>query len=186
MCDLNLLRSILHPDAIIALGKKHDKSVLTLSEPQESDSKVVIRNIPSGAIVVKIDDVIDSRRLFSGCNGECKRADFAIFSDDNGKKTVVFVEMKRTNAKKKNVVLQLKGATCVFEYCKAIGRIFHSRKRFLQDYSPRYVYFSQTRVSINKKPTRVDSRSKVHDNPDHPLILSGSGPKDFREMRGPS
>src|SRR5690554_1043540 len=119
---MRILNQMIKKEALLELTKNYEKFTAVLTEPKDKDSRVEIRGVPENTIVIKLDSFPDTRTLFNGSRGECKRADYIIISDYNGKKRILFIEMKKTKAQEKDLVKQLKGAACVISYCKEVAK----------------------------------------------------------------
>ena len=133
-------------------------------------------------MAIKINKFPSPDKLFSGTNGECKRADFAIIADNGKKKRILIIELKKTKAPKKHIEEQLKGAACVIEYCKEIARIFYKCDNPLSEFEIRYISFGHT--SIAKKKTRIDRNHKRHDRPDRMMKISSVKYIHFNNLAG--
>lgn len=144
------------------------KASITLTEPKEPGVSVTIGGIPSDAIVIKADSFRSPDTVFNGGKGECKRADYVIISNDNGKKRILYIEMKKRKGNPEDVTNQLAGAFCFIGYCSEIGRIFWKKRDFLKDYEHRFVSVCHI---TQKKPTRIDRVAGKHDKPDKAMRI---------------
>jgi hypothetical protein len=145
-------------------------------------SGVKISGVPEGTLAIKIDKFSSPDKLFSGTNGECKRADFALIADNGKKKRILIIELKRGNDPRSQIERQLKGAACVIEYCKEIARTFYKFDNPLSGFEIRYISFGHT--SIAKRKTRVGSDSNVHDRPDRMMKISSPNHVHFNHLAG--
>lgn len=169
MSDLKIIDQMIKDSAKVTITSNYNKTSVELTEPQASDSSVTICGIPLDAIVVKVDKFISPDTIFNGEKGECKRADYVIFSDDGEKKRILYIEIKKTNDSPKDIVDQLTGAMCFVGYCKEIGKAFWKEGNFLKDYQNRFVSIGHT--SISKKPTRITRSDGKHVTPDKRLKI---------------
>ena len=170
MEDMQLLKELLKDNALLPLQQNYDKYKITLREPRCPNSVVEITGLPYDSLVLKIDHFPDSSNLFKGNNGECKRADYAIIVNKNGKKLVLFIEIKKRKDKKKSIIEQFKGAICIFKYCQEIGREFWNTPGFLKDFEYRFICFAHT--YNRKRRTRITKEtSKKHDTPENMMKI---------------
>jgi hypothetical protein len=80
MEDMEILSQLIRTAALVPLQDEYGKLFVKLNEPQIPDSFATIRNLPSDAMVVKVDSFRSPDDIFNGGNGECKRADYVIIS----------------------------------------------------------------------------------------------------------
>lgn len=181
MADCNVLKRMFNPDVLIALVDYHGKKKVILEEPQTTDSTVAVFNIPDDAVVVDLDRAFNNEKLFAGSQGECKRADFLLISEQQQK--VIFIEMKRGKAKEGDIIKQLTGSLCAFEYCQRIADAFFNEADFLAGYQKRFVSLThigsiKTRTSIGRKQQVVP----VHDKPERMMKISGRKALQFKQI----
>lgn len=139
-----LLKLFAHSACIQAVDNK-----ITLPEPSQPDSHVSIYNLPDDAICVKAD-MIELRNFFADTpKGECKRADYLIFSEE--RKRILVIEMKKRKDAWKAICQQLHGAYCLAQYCMEVGRTFWQTRNALSDYKPRFVSISHTVVGTGRQ-----------------------------------
>jgi len=178
MSDRDLLEEILHPSAILPLLQEYQRFKVELTETDCPDSKLTIRGCPGDCLVIDLDSSFTNEKLFNGSNGVSKRADYMLVSEQ--KKKIIFIEMKRTSSGRADIVKQLKGSLCVYNYCKSILSEFLASKDCFNDYSLRFVSFKHTtipkRKSINKKMT------KEHDTPNTMLEISHTQFSEFNKL----
>ena len=185
MSDIDILDRMIRDDAKVLLKDYFGKKKVVLTEPQASDSEVVIFGMPENSIVINVDQFWSLDKMFNHLNGQCKRADFVIVADDGAKKAIVYIEMKRTRARReKDIIQQLTGAQCFIGYCREIGRAkaFWNEPRFLQDYEERFISFRRT--GIPKQKTRTDLKTSVHNRPDQMLKISSPTHLTFNHLAG--
>lgn len=182
MTDLDILDSLITPTARISVEESFGKGTIQLTEPDCSDSNVVINGLPINAIVIKVDNFQAPKTVFKGTQGECKRADYAIIAEKNGRTVIVYVEMKRTKAPYHDIVKQLAGAKCFIKYCQEIGKTFWDESGFLSSACHRFVSIAHT--SISKKPTRVDRFDARHDCPERMMKIHHPRKLQFNMLTG--
>ena len=181
MSDMTILKRLLQPNILLPLVDHYDSKKVILIEHQTQDSWIEIHNMPYDALVIDLDHAFQNQLLFQGHNGECKRADYMIIAESERK--VLFIEMKRSNAPALDIVKQLKGALCVFEYCQVIAREFFKEAAFLQYYQRRFISLRHT--GGTKQKTEIERTSPlgtVHDNPDFPLRVSWAKVIQFKKI----
>lgn len=158
---MEILMALIKNEAIVALKKNFDKFNCVLYE-LNSDYKFTIKNVPQDTIVIKADKFPAPLAIFKGSKMECKRADFVIITEIPTKQ-IFYIELKRSKSptSSEEMNAQLKGAKCVMEYCKAIGKEFWKVQDFLEGYETKYVkFFAQT---LGKRPTRQKmGKSSLH------------------------
>ena len=107
-----------------------------------------------------------------------------IVSNEGTRKWIIFIEIKEGNTdgqKRNRVIAQLRGAQCIMDYCKSIGREFWSAKGFLRGYDYRFVGIVDI-DNINKEPTRPFQLQGKHTHPDIFLAISGRQNIYFNEL----
>jgi hypothetical protein len=181
MSDIDILQEMIKDTAKVApVENIYGKRKVALTEPQQSNSSVDISGLPDNAIAIKADAFMSPDTVFSGSKGECKRADFVIIADANGKKIIICIEMKATRKLEWEIIQQLKGAQCFISYCREIGRKFWNKGDFLNGYEYRFVSISH--ISINKKKTRIDRQRGVHNRPERMLKIHRPRRLQFNQL----
>ena len=184
MTDLELLNKMIKASARIAVESHYRNYKVVLSETKCPSSKVEIRNIPQDAVIIVADKFPEPNGVFAGSRGECKRADYIIVAEKDGRTVAVYVELKCANsATATDIQNQLRGAHCVFCYCQAIGREFWKEPGFLSGAVHRYVSFGHT-GSTRKHKTRETRHAALHDNPDRLLKLDWANSVEFNKLAG--
>lgn len=171
MPDITILHEMIREAAKIPLvDGKDSKKQVTLTEPKQGQkSSVIICGIPDNTIVIRADVFKSPDTVFNSSRGECKRADFAIITDADNKRFIIYIELKDTNkAQEQEIIQQLRGAKCFVAYCREIGRAFWNQQNFLEGYKEHFVSFKN--ISISKRSSR-NSRI-IYDSPDNMLKLS--------------
>jgi hypothetical protein len=181
MDDTAILSSLFRESVLIDFEESHGKHHVELVEPSASDSKVIIKNLPSDAFIINVDKSFDApARLFQGGHGECKRADFAVIS--HSQKCILIIELKRTKSSWCDIVNQLRGADCFIRYCCAVGSCFWNEDAFLQGYKKRFISIGHT--SIPKRTTRVTCTSDRHDTPETAMKIDWPHHLQFNRLAG--
>jgi hypothetical protein len=182
MSDIDIFHKLIKESAKIPVVDHYKKKKVILKEPQHSESKATIYGLPEKVIVIKADAFKSPDAVFSGCMGECKRADFVIAAEMNNKKVILCIEMKSEIIKNNTIIEQLKGAHCFILYCREIVRKFRNEKNFLEGYEYRFI--SIVRTGIPKKKTRFVRESGVHDTPEKMLKISSPHHLQFNLLAG--
>jgi hypothetical protein len=177
MTDREILSELISDSALIPLETEYGKALIKLQEEKVKHSDCSIRNVPSDAIVIKADDFPEPTTFFKGNQGECKRADFIIISEE--KKIILYVELKAGQKDASYIVKQLKGAFCVMSYCKEVGKRFWNQNTFLDDYAHRFVGI--VHLSVSKRPSRQKPPSR-HDTPESFLKISSPHHLQFNHL----
>jgi len=162
---------MIRDDAIVSTTiSSYGKLQIVLTEPQYPDCEVTITGVPEDTIVVRADAFKSPDSLFNGSKGECKRADFIVVANDASRKVVLYIELKKRTDSSTDIVKQLKGARCLVEYCKEVGREFWGKSGFLCNCTHRFIAITQIRLS--KQKTRIKKDGGIHDRPDNFLKVS--------------
>jgi hypothetical protein len=181
MHDMNILSQMIKESARVKLQIEHERLIVYLCEPQDSDSVTVIRNLPSDALVIKVDEFPAPQTIFNGEKGECKRADYVIIGFE--RKVILYIELKKSNTKTwTHICNQLMGAACFITYCQEIGKYFWKEKSFLDGYQHRFI--SIVSNSINKTMTRELKRGDIHDTPEKALKITSPHYLQFNRLVG--
>ncbi|MDD4966081.1 hypothetical protein [Halothiobacillus sp.] len=180
MSEMDILSQMIKGTALVQLEEEYGKPIVKLSEPQAPDSSATIRNLPTDAMVIKVDAFRSPDDVFNGGNGECKRADYVIISEE--KKCIIYIEMKRTKDGWNQIVKQLLGSQCFVKYCQEVGKGFWNEKNFLIGYKSRFISIGHT--SIAKKKTRITRDAEPHDAPDRAMKIDWPNYLQFGQLAG--
>ena len=180
MQDMEILSQMIKNTALFPLQEEYGKKFVKLYEPQAPDSAATIRNLPSDAIVIKVDAFRSPDDIFKGTKGECKRADFVIVSA--AKRRILYIEIKRNKDGWEQIVKQLTGAQCFVKYCREIGRAFWKEEAFLDGYEPRFISIGHT--SIAKRKTRITKKSIKHNSPEKAMKVDWPNYLQFNQLAG--
>lgn len=178
--DVQILAQLIKPAATVPLEVEYGKHCLTLHEPQAPDSRVNVRNVPADTVAIKVDGFTAPDAVFNGRQGECKRADYVLISPE--RRTIVYIEVKRTGDGLDEIVKQLKGAQCFINYCRDIGQTFWEEANFLQGYRHRFVSIGHT--TLPKRRTRVERTAPTHDSPSKLLKIDWPHHVQFNQLAG--
>lgn len=171
------LQELIKPSAIIPVDAQTNRAFLT--EPSCPDSKVELCGLPRNTLVIRADLFAAPSDIFNGSRGECKRADFIVFSEQNDAKHILFIEMKRTSDSEKTIIQQFKGAKAFVGYCEHIANNFWSKRNVFNGFEERFVSFSHT--SVSKRPSRTKTPAK-HDKPELMLKYSSPGRVAYKHL----
>jgi hypothetical protein len=187
MSDIAMLKEMIKDCAIVDLEYqkeyKRDIYLLKLTETQDNYS-FVVNGIPKPdrVIVIKLDEFFHVRKIFTGNQGECKRADFIIIANTTSEKVILCLEMKKSRDDNSSIIKQLKGAKCFVSYCREIGRLFWNQPDFLRDYQYRFVSIKNISISkTNTSSPKFSQKSEIHDQPEKMLKISAKA-KHFQEL----
>lgn len=134
MPDIDILNQMIKDSAKVQLSNHYNRMKAELTEPAHPCSSTVIYGIPENAVVIKVDVFSSPDTVFVGSKGECKRADYVIISNADGKKVVIYIEMKAMKGHPAEIIQQLNGARCFIAYCQEIGKAFWDKSDFLKKY----------------------------------------------------
>ncbi len=182
MTDIEVFSEMISNTAKVSIEAAYRRFKVVLNEPDCPDSCCEIFGIPGEAIVLKVDAFPAPDSVFASLRGECKRADYVIVAEKNGKTVIVYIEMKKTKAPQKDIIKQLLGAHCFIVYCQAIGRAFWHTPNFLIDAEHRYISFGHT--GIRKRRTRLSRNSPTHDQPDRLMKIDWPNHVEFNKLVG--
>jgi hypothetical protein len=179
VADMTVLNRMIKDSAKIVLQDHYrDKKKVVLTEHGTTDSSLELHNVPADAIVIDVDANFSNSDLFANSAGECKRADYLIISQE--KKLVLFIEMKKGPSPTSDIIKQLIGSRCAFEYCQSIAREFFDEADFLVDYRLRFVAFKH--VNLEKKKTKIDKSTATHDTPERLMRVSWANTIQFNKI----
>ena len=176
MSDLAILHELISKMAQAQLQGQNGRKGMILEERGDEGQAgytVYLRNVPDDVIAIKADQFPPPNRIFQNSKGECKRADYVLVAQTETTNWIIYIEMKAgPSGSREEVVQQLKGAECLLAYFRAVGRKFWPNPRFLHEehYKQRFVVINK--IKGEKRPTRLESPSKVHDTPENMLRFS--------------
>jgi len=166
------LQKLLHSNAIAPVVMDRGQHSVTLVEETYN---FTLRHIPNDSIVIKCDKFPNlcalGQEFFLNENGECKRADYALISESSN--VIMFFELKKSkrSSKRADAILQLKGATCVVNYCGLIAAEFLNKPRIFDGFL--YRYYIVHHDSLRKRSFRED-RPIDNSTPHMPRIIGGA------------
>jgi len=166
----NALLKILADKIVISLSLNHGKYCCKLQET-ESDYSFELWDVPKDAIIIKCDKFPNTGEVFfKGKENECKRADYALVSESD--KTIMIFELKRSNGstETKNITAQLKGATCILNYCASISSFFLDEHGIFDGFI--YKYYKGIH-NLSQKRAFGDTAKIDNTKPDTARIIPG-------------
>ncbi len=181
MSDMNILSQMIKEAALVQKEKEHGKLFVVLNEPQAQDSSATIRHLPHDALVIKVDAFRSPDTIFNGTNGECKRADYVIISEE--KRCILYIEMKRTKDGRNETVKQLQGAHCFVRYCQEVGKSFWKKDDFLDNYNNRFISIGRTSIAITSRE-RMSNNKELHDTPDKAMKIDCPRYLQYNKLAG--
>ena len=158
---------------------------VTLTENIDNNSySIKIKGLPKETFILKADEFPALLNFFKGLQGECKRADYIVFTNIKNKKIAIFLELKSGNPDNKDIINQLKGAFCLYKYLQKIGQIFWGYTDFLMDYEMKFAVIKEIpqKTKLNKKPTKFKRENLVSKIPLDQLNLPEI-PKYFSSLK---
>lgn len=187
MNDIEILQEMLIPGAQVSLHQRKGKPYVQLKDAQ-AKTIVEIKGLPHDSIVIRAEEFVDPLTVFKGLKRERKRADFVIVSKDERGKWIICIETQAGTSKNRaHVEAQLKGAQCLINYFKCIGRSFWESEKFLDDYQYRFVSMVNINSTKGTKKTRpysphIQSKGGLHDNPGSFLKIYRSPSLHFSKL----
>ena len=182
---MDILNGMIMDSAKVNLesGSDPDKASVTLKEPQSPTSEVTIYGLPLDAIVIKVDKFKSPDTILTETRDQRKRSDYIIVANKKDKMNILYIEIKTTKGKEKDIIKQLKGSVCFVGYCKEIAKEFWHKNDLLSKFNPRFVSFTRT-SSIGKKRTRIDKNHSPNDTPERMMKLSNPHKEQFNKLVG--
>lgn len=173
--DIEILRKMLKTEVTVL---PNEKEAIIL---EEADYSVIINNwsICEEFIVIKADAFELPRNFFNNANDQFKRADFIIIAETAKNKVIICIEMKATSDHENKIIAQLKGAQCLVEYCRALGKAFWHSRDFLAGYN--YHFVSMGHIKNGAKPKYTPAEIKFH-NPKMMLKIIGERRIAFNKL----
>lgn len=182
MSDIDILRELIKPGAIVPLTLIGSKYSVTLREPDCPESSVTICGLPEHTVVIKADIFTAPKAIFANIKHECKRADFIIVAEVNStKKRILHVEIKKGVKENSDVIKQLAGTFCLARYCQEIGKHFWRTTTFLDCYQHRFVSFMNAGLGL--RPSRPEA-SPLNDKPERMLRILSPHKPQFNHLVG--
>ena len=184
MNDIEILEEMLSSRTRVQLQQGQGGSPSVKLTDKQANTTVEIARLPQNSIVIRTDLFEFKHPVFAGSKDERRRADFVIVSNDDTRKWIVFIEIKEGEIREKKrqlVIAQLRGAQCIMDYCKSIGREFWLAKGFLKGYEYRFVGIVDI-DSVNKEPTDFFQSQGKHKRPDVFLPITGRQSLYFNEL----
>ena len=138
MNDIEILQEMFSSRSRVQLQQGQGKPPSVKLTDRQANTTVEIARLPQDSIVIRADLFEFRHPVFAGSKDERRRADFVIVSSEGTRKWIIFIEIKEgeINEQRKNrVIAQLRGAQCIVDYCKSVGREFWAEKGFLRGYN---------------------------------------------------
>ena len=177
MNDIEILREMLvcNDDVQVPLHPGQGGPSSVELEDIQANTTVKITGLPDDSIVIRAESFKAPCCFFKGSQGERRRADFVIVSDNgNRKRWIICIEVQKgapKNKERSRVIAQLKGAACVVKYCQCIGKEFWKENDFLNDYEFRFI--SMVHTNMDKRPTQYKMPKSSGGSPENFLRIPG-------------
>lgn len=162
MDNLELLGKLFGDKLVKSETGDYGRPCMKLEETtSKSNYSVTIEQVPENAVAIKTDSFPNLQHFFECFSsiGQCCRADFVVITDDQ----LVFIELCETKKSTTKIKQQLKGAQCVVEYCRSVGKEFYQCNSFLEDLSSYFVsinHIGQVKKPSNKSQGKNDTPNK--------------------------
>lgn len=181
MNDIEILNEMLNSTVLVPLQPKGNNVSVELKDKQ-NQTTVEITNLPQNSVVINTEVFEPRKVIFNGLKDERRRADFAIVSNENTKKWIICIEIKSSNIDKDKVISQLRGAKCVIDYYKAVGREFWAANNFLENYEYRFVGIAGITEKKSTRPMSAANQTLLHDRPETFLPILEQNRLYFNEL----
>jgi hypothetical protein len=135
------------------------------NDPNAKLRKIVIRDVPEGSLLLKMQQYAGPHNVFKSTKGECKRCDYIVLTLSKNDLYVLFIEMKSSSPDNRDTIPQFKGADCFMTYCRAVAETFHDVAVSSCSSEKRYILFYVNRSnkrSMSHRPMKV-----VHSSPEN-------------------
>lgn len=124
MSDIDVLKELIRNEHLgVPPQGSYGKPYLRLTEPK-AGYEITIRNVPEHSLAVKADGFKGGEWFFTGKNGECKRADYIVFSEHLNGIQAICVELTKAQKSWTEIEQQLIGSKCLLDYISSIGENF--------------------------------------------------------------
>jgi hypothetical protein len=90
----------------------HRCFVMEEDDPKAKLRKIVIRDVPEGSLLLKMQRYAEPHDVFKSTKGEWKRCDYIVLTLSGNDLYVLFIEMKSLRPDKRDAIPQFKGADC--------------------------------------------------------------------------
>ena len=182
MSDIEKLKELIHPQAVLHPAyEKYSQSVFELREIKEANSVIWVAGVPENSIVFNLDDYFqEPDQIFGGSKHESCRSDYVIVTDNNGDKSIVFIEMKSGDDKDyAHMKNQLKGSQSFMGYCQTILDVFWKYNFKFEKYKKHFVICTRTSEHYTQKN---DRNASANTDVETPLKLEGSNTYQFNRL----
>jgi hypothetical protein len=169
-----MLKEHLRTDFII---DTEENTVMLIESAVSAKLKnVKINEIADDTLVIKTDAIKEDNyetlpKIFQSDRVQYRRrCDYVLITNLNGKKYLVFIEMKSDQPHKQDVVAQFRASDCLLEYIKSLIESFDEKKSDFVEYKKRYVCFQTKRFP--KRTTYSKDTIGKGKTPDSYLIVN--------------
>jgi hypothetical protein len=168
--DHQILSELIADNVLVPIVSSSSSShEVTLTENTDNTSySIKIKGLPQETLILKADEFPALLNFFKGSKGERKRADYIILTNiKDDKKIAVFLELKSGNPDNKDVIDQLKGAFCLYQYLQKVGQIFWGYRDFLTDYEIKFAVIKEIpqKTKLNKGTTKFQKENLARQIP---------------------
>jgi hypothetical protein len=152
--------------------------VMEENAPEAKLRKMVIRDVPEGSLLLKMQQYPELRNIFKSTRGECKRCDYILLTPSGNDLYAIFIEMKSHRPDNRDPIPQFRGADCFMTYCRAVAEQFYDTAFSSCSAKKRFVLFyvnNANKKSFSPRPVRA-----VHSSPEN-MMKYPVGNKKTRE-----
>lgn len=139
---MDKLKKVFSSGALETLCVKHGHQFVQLKEKgcNTKLKKVEIYGIPADSLVIKLDGAKPLNDLLASEGGIRQRCDYVIVCKNANLPLFLFVELKSYSIKRKEIINQFKGGTCLVKYFCSLSELFLEHK-FLMDWNSAACYY---------------------------------------------
>jgi hypothetical protein len=141
---------------------------LSETDPGAALKKVVIRDLEPNSCLIKLDEISLPSRMFNSDRECAKLCDYLLLTEKDGRKLILFLEMKSGCPKIEDIRNQFKGAKCLINYWASIMQTFYPEMDNVSNYNPRFVYFCKDGQPNFSRVVRAE----IHSSPEKALKVT--------------
>lgn len=166
MIDINAIEALIDSKAIVGVEDRFGRPRLILKESGTDAKlkKVFVGGIPRDSVLIKLDGAKPLNALLAKDFGLRCRCDYVLLTERNGRKILVFCELKSERFSHPEVSAQFKGGKCLVRYFESLLQEFHGRRGVLpasEDWYYVLFYKDSTRKRTTKNQNVRGGRSEI-------------------------
>ena len=175
MADHDILKKVINDELFVDIIMEHGRNIARLKEcGTEAKLKLVkVCGLPDNSVLLNLDKSKEPKSLFKAGKGQRKRCDYVLFTELDGRKIMIFIELKSGRTKRQDIIRQFKGAECIIDYCESVIKRFYNHIDLFVMYEKRFVIFHKA-PSMAQRTTRLT-----------PAIYKNNKPESFLKIPNP-